>query len=225
MSMPLAATSVHIRNLTSPSLNDCNASLLSCMLLAPARTRQLYGFSKPFSIFPRKPFPPPKLLRNFSTRSQSKLVLQKIKHWSMSSSSMMRFSTRGLSLLTASERQSLLLCRLFGPGDVSKQCTLSVQTSGFFCNQDRSSSGSTSNLRWWTVSGTECFPLRSTQIGFWQSSSAILLMASEWRVAENMRHCSLSVPLRPALGMRLKRLLTIFLVSPSSTKRSASSRT
>ena len=37
----LAATSVQMRNLTSPSLNADRASLLSCMLRAPAKTTQL----------------------------------------------------------------------------------------------------------------------------------------------------------------------------------------
>ena len=87
MSMPRAATSVQMRKRTSPSLKAASACLLSCMLLAPASTTQLYGFSNPFSTLPLKDFvalPPPRPFRKFSSLSQSKLVRQKMRHWSIS---------------------------------------------------------------------------------------------------------------------------------------------
>lgn len=61
----------------------CRAWRRSSMERCPARTRQLYGFSLPFSIGPRKVRPPPMPFRKVSRLSQSKLVRQKIKHWSI----------------------------------------------------------------------------------------------------------------------------------------------
>mmetsp|Transcript_58227 Transcript_58227/g.180665 ORF Transcript_58227/g.180665 Transcript_58227/m.180665 type:complete len:271 (-) Transcript_58227:989-1801(-) len=63
MSMPRAATSVQMRNRTSPSLKASRFRWRSFCWRAPARTTQEYGFSLPLSNLPLWPLVPSSRLR------------------------------------------------------------------------------------------------------------------------------------------------------------------
>ena len=124
-SNPRAATSVQMRNRTSPSLNAARLRLRSSMDRDPPSTTQLYGFSGPLSALPRNFPPPPHWFKKVSTLSQSKLVRQKMRHWLIACASMSRFRTCGLRCLIACDR--LALERV----SVTSSCLCALSVGGF----------------------------------------------------------------------------------------------
>mmetsp|Transcript_18732 Transcript_18732/g.37581 ORF Transcript_18732/g.37581 Transcript_18732/m.37581 type:complete len:349 (-) Transcript_18732:277-1323(-) len=223
MSMPLAATSVAIRILTLPSLNFSSAFRRSCIDLIPANTAHVYA---PYLS------PPPAPARNFSRLSQSRFVLQKTRTCSISSCSM--------SLMRAMGLAALIFSLFFSLSSISSHSTASSTFPYFLCTASvltnslmdeplspplvsvkppTSSSGSTRTTQWWTVSGTDSFPFRSTHMGLLQISLTRPFTGALWRVAEKKQTCKSFV----LLGIALYIPLTLSMLSFSHSWSASSS--